>query len=315
MIYNVETGKRLTQQELDVVKSALKAKFPRFFETPSTPLKIAAKPESRKKEMVFVGSQPALDAEGQVRMLPPSPIRSTSNGVYIDKDGMRINVIYTKNAPTFNGDVPTFNSNSIMIKEGMEISFNDMDLALFIFGMSRVVSGGVRNEEVRETPFFFYEQEQAAASRIEKLTKNREYEQEIVLTATRMSYDKILKVMNLLQIHSIKDENSDRLRLLDFVTPEDDKARQMYAKAKESVLTEIPKNDMSNINEIVKKAIKAGILIDDNGTWSMKKSDVETTAIVKSSGKNKTEKEFTLVEYLTESPAVVKDLAVYLQGE
>lgn len=312
MIYTLEKGIGLSDLDLEPARKELKKAFPSFYNEPRVPLRI--KGIKTRELQIFVGTNPAMDAEGQRRKMPAPTTKASAEGKYKMADGKRVDVVFSASAPSMSAaGVPSFNADAIIINDGKMIE--DEELALFLFSMSTAVKGGTRDAEVQFSRFEFHRINEEATNRIREREEKAILEREIIVKDTRFSYEKAKILMSNLGIASVGFEDRDRLAILDFAES-NEKNRARYDREKLSIANSAPeKFAMSDIGEIVRSAVDKGVLNVSGKIAKLVKSDVESEEICSTESAKKNEKILEVIEYLETRPAEVDKIKLYLQSE
>jgi hypothetical protein len=149
-----------------------------------------------------------------------------------------------------------------------------------------------------------------AKSRIANVSVQHKYMSLLLVEDTRMSSSKLNNVMILLAMTPTGVEDDDRTQLYDQAIADRNGFRERLDRSIANVEAMAnTSKDSQSLSTTVKSLIKSELLQDKEGFWIVK-NGAELVTIVESKGKNKMEKELSLLEYLNVSP---KD-AELLQG-
>jgi hypothetical protein len=307
MIWNLETGKRM---RIDGELKPFHEAFTEAFKNESHAT-IRTKPQYMLIAKIYRGKD---DVNGKLvgdRKVDPLPSKCSPYGEYKTPSGQKEKVIYCEQPPSMNNGIPSFNAKNLEL--GNSSLEKDNEKALFFWAFSNKVDGGLEGKITSPTARYeFVSAEKVADKRIFEM--NQSYlEKEITIESTRMKHDKVKDIMSILNVPVDAVENVNRLRLYDYLKAGDKALIERYEKAKQSVTKEMPKYDLSNVSDLVKDAIKKEVVIDDNGWWTLVKSDVLSDKITETLGGKKAEREFALKEFLTTNPAWVDEIKKYVE--
>lgn len=243
----------------------------------------------------------------------PTMVKPT--GRFLGEDGMMHQWMYTETQPTFSktGE-PIFNAKHIVVHNGMPIdpTANLEKLVALYFYSSNFTNNVVANPAGR---FYFVVPAAEAKARIANVSVQHKYMSMLLVEETRMSSSKLNSVMILLAFTPTGVEDDDRTSLYDRAIANKDGFRERLDRAVANVdaMANYSKGE-SSVNALIKSLTKEGLLTEKDGFWTVKnKNGAEVKTIVESKGKNKTEKELGLLEFLNVSPKDVEFLQSLLQ--
>lgn len=311
--YNTTTGERMeVEGALKPHLDKLLKEYPKFME--GQEIVIRAKDKKKRTIKVFNGKTDETAREAGERILPPPPQYVATDGFY-EANSQKFPVTYSEAVPTRDAaGKPIFNSPNISVADGMNLTMHELDKAVFLFCFSPSVDGGIMGNGSNN--FEFIKPQKVAAARLEAIQNSRAriLENEILIKETRMNYDDLKRVMSLMGVTPVvpEDEAIDRLNLFDKVSalPETD---TRYQKATESVLKDVPKYDLSNVDALVDVALKQEVVVEKKSFWNLKKSTNSFEKIVEVKGITLDEQIFALKEHLTENPSWIETIQKYIK--
>jgi hypothetical protein len=232
------------------------------------------------------------------------------SGRFLGEDNMMHQWMYTQAQPTYSktGE-PVFNARHIPVSNGMPIdpvANLEMLVALYFYSPN-FTNNTVANPAGK---FNFLIPAAEAKSRIANVSVQHKYMSLLLVEDTRMSSSKLNNVMILLAMTPTGVEDDDRTQLYDQAIADRNGFRERLDRSIANVEAMAnTSKDSQSLSTTVKSLIKSELLQDKEGFWIVK-NGAELVTIVESKGKNKMEKELSLLEYLNVSP---KD-AELLQG-
>jgi hypothetical protein len=244
------------------------------------------------------------------RPIQSLPTYLKPSGRFLGEDSMMHQWMYTQAQPTYSktGE-PVFNAKHIPVSNGMPIDpvANLEKLVALYFYSPNFTNNTVANPAGK---FSFLIPAAEAKSRIANVSVQHKYMSLLLVEETRMSSSKLNNVMILLAMTPTGVEDDDRTHLYDQAIADRNGFRERLDRSIANVEAMAnTSKDSQSLSTTVKSLIKSELLQDKEGFWIVK-NGAELVTIVESKGKNKMEKELSLLEYLNVSP---KD-AELLQG-
>ena len=243
------------------------------------------------------------------RPIQTLPTYLKSSGRFLGEDSMMHQWMYTESQPTYSktGE-PVFNAKHIPVSNGMPIDpVANLEKLVALYFYSSNFTNNVKGNPAGKFNFLIPAAE--AKSRIANVSVQHKY-MSLLLEDTRMSSSKLNNVMILLAMTPTGVEDDDRTQLYDQAIADRNGFRERLDRSIANVEAMAnTSKDSQSLSTTVKSLIKSELLQDKEGFWIVK-NGAELVTIVESKGKNKMEKELSLLEYLNVSP---KD-AELLQG-
>jgi hypothetical protein len=243
------------------------------------------------------------------------PTHLKPSGRFLGEDNMMHQWMYTQSQPTYSktGE-PVFNAKHIPVTNGMPIDpVANLEMLVALYFYSPNFTNNVVANPAGKFTFLIPAAE--AKARIANVSVQHKYMSMLLVDETRMSSSKLNNVMILLAFTPTGVEDDDRTLLYDRAIANRDGFRERLDRAVANVdaMAKSSKGE-SNVNSLIKSLTKEGLLIEKDGFWTVKnKNGAEVKTIVESKGKNKTEKELGLLEFLNVSPKDVEFLESLLQ--
>jgi len=314
MIFDKVTGQRIfnTHEAYKTIVAKLKEAYPGFLDGTQT-IHIEAKKHLFKRKEVYTGKSQEDAKHIRTGEFPPPKQILTETGTYIDKNGNKVDVIFSRVSPTIDptSRVPVWpHVEPEFIQDGKPLSKDDLDFVVFLYGMKPEVDGGMyKNDAARHE--FAHPEEKARTRR----SKSIEFilQEEIMFEGTCMVHEDIKKIMEILNLPLTVSEDLNRTKLYDYVVALPSK--EMYEKAKTSVVSKKKSADPVNISKAIKEAKGKGLLFinESTGMWELKKSDILTVPVTQVIGGDQKEKDINLGEFYTLNPSAFEELTSLLK--
>ena len=300
-------GKRLTKEDLQGHVEILKHKFPSFFRK-ENPLPIMfgyAKHRMRQVDLF----KPGGDARVGVRTIAPvaKGIKSIGHDV---EDGFKVEVVYSKTAPTFSGGDFRFNNLNLKLAHNTKLDpRTDLELLVFLWFYCPEFSNNDCAYKKEGADFTFIIPEVEVVSKWDNIASRRKIEDEILIEGTRISYEAVKQIMHKLGLDVRNEEKVDRIRLFDNVSSSS-RAYAKYSEAKSNLapvekpkFTEVP--TVEKVVETTSLKNKIVSLIDetkiysDGADWKIKTGG-KPKSICKIEGSSEDEEIFNLIEKVSQ---------------
>jgi len=308
MIWDYSSGKRIlnTDPAYKKVLEKIKSDFPGFVEGARNMTIVSKKSFFRKKTRYVGTNETDATAVGE-GLYPPKPQILTETGQYIDEKGNKIQAIFSVGAPTYdqNGKPEWPHQEAIAIHDGFHISSDDMDKAVWLYGFKPELDGGVYKNEGSK---FMFDHPELNARHIRRKPEILILQEEILYEGTCMTYKQVSRIMEILGVTSRNNEDLDRESLFNFVSAMKD--RSPYESARATAISDAKTADPASITKTVQTALKSGVIFEDDasGMFKLKKSDLESSDIIRITGTNKDEKKFELTEYFSLNVSAFEEL-------
>lgn len=300
-------GKRLTKEDLQGHVEILKHKFPSFFRK-ENPLPIMfnyAKHRMRNVDLF----KPGGDARVGMRSIPPVPKGIKSIG-YDVEDGFKVEVVYSKTAPTFSGGDFRFNNLNLKLAHNTKLApKTDLELLIFLWFYCPEFSNNDCSYKRDNADFSFVIPEVEVISKWDNIASRRKIEDEILIEGTRVSYEVVKNIMPKLGLDVRNEEKVDRIRLFDNVSSSQ-RAYAKYVELKSNLapvekpkFTEAP--TVERVVETTSLKNKISSLIDetkiysDGADWKIKTGG-KPKSICKIEGSSEDEEIFNLIEKVSQ---------------
>lgn len=274
---------------------------------------IIAKDEFRRSVRIVRGKTPVA-GEGDIRSfnrtMPPPAGKVSPFGTFLNGAGQRIPVIFSKTPPRFDNGRPVFPEANLLLQETY-VDISDVDRALFWYAFSKDVDSGYDKPLDPRCKYEIGRPEKAAEAKMKEINSNT-FDTEIAFYNTRMSYENITSIMDVMSIEISGNEDQDRLKLL-FEVKNNVELRPRYETAKKSILKELPKYDLSNTTTMIKEARKQGVLFTDKGWWMRKISETVSEKVAEAKGQKIDEQIFSLSEFLSLDPAAADQIKALMK--
>lgn len=300
-------GKRLTKEDLQGHVEILKHKFPSFFRKENAlPIMFNYAKHRMRNVDLF---KPGGDARVGMRSIPPVPKGIKSIG-YDVEDGFKVEVVYSKTAPTFSGGDFRFNNLNLKLAHNTKLNpKTDLELLVFLWFYCPEFSNNDCSYKKGNADFSFVIPEVEVISKWDNIASRRKIEDEILIEGTRVSYDLVKHVMPKLGLDVRNEEKVDRIRLFDNISSSQ-RAYAKYVEVKSSlapvqkpVFTEVPTVERvvetTSLKNRITSLIDETKIYSDGADWKIKTGG-KPKSICKIEGSSEDEEIFNLIEKVSQ---------------
>lgn len=294
----------------------LKALFPQAFSKDNfQPITINQAGNSGVLVDVYVKGDTNNPLRRRVLRTPPTKI--SCKGDFFGDDGLRHKWALSDSLPEKDRDGNyTIKTKSIDVGHATMIDPRiDMEKLVAFYYYSPNFRNGKNGG--KSSKFEFVIPAAQSKSRIETVAAQTKYSNELLMEGSRMSYDKVKEIYHTLGLALTNIEADDRVTLFDFCVANINGFVERYERAKaniEALEAAGRNNGAVKVNDIVNKAIKGGLLVEEGAFWVLKNENGgEVMKVTEVRGDKAQAKKLSLVEHFTTNPQDL-DTVVSLVG-